>query len=107
MQRQALLDAGVPDEAVELIPDEQEAMARALDIAAVGDLVLAFGDDIERSWSQITEYQASETPERALEPERRVEPASDLVPHFTFDGDEELIRDERGVRLAKVVELED
>jgi len=107
MQRQALLDAGVPNEAIELIPDEQEAMARALDLASVGDLVMAFGDDIERCWKQITDYQPGDVPERVLDPEPRAEPVTELVPHFTLDGDEELIRDERGVRLAKVVELED
>ena len=107
MQRQALLDAGVPDEAIELIPDEQEALARALDLAEVGDLVMAFGDDIERSWKQITDYQPGDVPARDLTPERKPAPAEDLVPRFTLDGDEELIRDERGVRLAKVVELED
>ena len=99
MQRQALLDAGVPNEAIELIPDEQEAMARALDLASVGDLVMAFGDDIERCWKQITDYQPGDVPERVLDPEPRAEPVTELVPHFTLDGDEELIRDERGVRL--------
>jgi len=31
----------------------------------------------------------------------------EIVPGFKYGGDEQLIRDERGVRLAKVVEVSD
>jgi cyanophycin synthetase len=107
MQRQALLDAGVPEEQIELIPDEQEALARGLELAAPGDLLMVFGDHVERCWSQITQHESSGSSDGELKPLGRKGDGERLVPSFTLDGDEELIRDERGVRLAKVVELED
>ncbi|MDF1801152.1 MAG: cyanophycin synthetase, partial [Planctomycetota bacterium] len=107
MQRQALLDAGVPDAQIELIPDEVAATARGLELAQVGDLLMVFGDNIERTWGQITSYHSTEEPAKELTPANKEEPAPTLVAQFKFDGDEELIRDARGVRLAKVVELED
>lgn len=107
MQRQALIDAGVPEEQIEMIPDEEAATARGLELAEVGDLLMVFGDNIERTWGQITSYQSTEEPAKELRPAGKSDSAPALVPQFTLEGDEELIRDERGVRLAKVVELED
>jgi len=108
MQHDALLAAGVPEAQIEVIPDEQEAIARALDIAEAADLVLIFGDELERCWSQITEYHSDGSESRhELEPQSSPEPPVELVPGYKFGGDEELIRDERGVRLAKVIESSD
>jgi len=107
MQRAALIEAGVPEEAIEVIPDERQAMTRGLELAQPGDLLMVFGDDIERCWAQITEYESSGEPTREVTPSEGGNAADALVPHFRFAGDEEIIRDERGVRLAKVVELED
>ncbi len=108
MQRETLLAAGVPEASIELIPDEVQAIERALSLGEAGDLVLIFGDELERSWNQITGYQSqgSGQPEdqgSLPASERTVE----IVPGFKYEGDEELIRDERGVRLAKVVEVSD
>ena len=108
MQRDALLAAGVPAEAIEVIPDEEASVARALELAAPFDLVLIFGDKLERCWAQITEYKsASKVSRQPTSPEPNTSSIEELVPGFKFEGDEELIRDERGVRLAKVVELSD
>lgn len=108
MLRATLLEAGVPDAAIELIPDEREALARALSLAEPGDLLMVFGDDIERCWAQITDHEADGSePVQELVPVRDTAAPSGLVPAFRFEGDEELIRDERGVRLAKVVEISD
>jgi cyanophycin synthetase len=49
-----LLAAGVPEDHIRVIPDEVEAVDAALEIAAEGDLVLIFGDQIARTWKQIT-----------------------------------------------------
>ncbi len=108
MLRRALLEADVSAESVQMIPDEVEALDAALRMAASGDLVLAFGDKISRCWRQITEFDAASDPERpapkleshVLEPQI---PTNDL-PAF---GEARLIRDERGVRLARPSELSD
>lgn len=107
MQRAALLEAGVPAEQIEVIPDERRALARALELASPGDLLMVFGDHIERCWAQITDHETEGEPVHDLTPVGESDPEPGLVPAYQFEGDEELIRDERGVRLAKVVELED
>lgn len=107
MQRQALLDAGVPDERIELIPDEVEAIDRALELARPGDLLLIFGDAISRCWEQITGFRSDG--DGPVAPARtapmRVE--RQVLPKAAYGDGEKLIRDERGVRLARPQELED
>ena len=53
MMREVLLASGVAPEAIDVVPDEQAAIAHALSSAEENDLVLIFGDDISRSWKQI------------------------------------------------------
>ncbi len=107
MQRQALIDAGVPEQQIEIIPDEERAVQTAMEQAGTGDLLLVFGDDIERCWRQITEYHSDdERPQTATSPTQLdFEPQE--VPAVALGSGEHLIRDERGVRLARVEELED
>jgi len=110
IQRQALLEAGVPDESIELIPDEAEAIQAALEGAKPGDLLLLFGDDIARCWEQITTFR----PGAEVAGEHRSQgsrgPGIDLedrgVDAPSFDATE-LVRDERGVRLARLDEPAD
>ncbi len=97
-----LVAAGVPEEQIEVIPDEQRAIDRALRWAAAGDLLLVFADTIGRSWEQITHFspQAGEVVEESPPvPAVHLEPAQ--LPEVAFSDQEELIRDERGVRLAR------
>jgi cyanophycin synthetase len=110
LQAEALMAAGVPAEQIEQIPDEQEAIDRGLSVCGAGDLLLVFGDAIERSWRQIVDFD--DDGEALTKP--AVKKASndglvqvDLVPQVHIDGTDELIRDGRGVRLARSVELED
>ena len=51
--RQHLKAAGVAADAIDVVPDEAEAVHHALGLAERGDLVVVFGDDIERCWTQI------------------------------------------------------
>ena len=41
-----------------MIPDEQEATARALEMAEAGDLVLVLADNVKRSWKQIIYFNS-------------------------------------------------
>ena len=107
MLRDALLEKGVPPSAIELIPDEQEAHQRALSLAEPGDLVLLFADALTRTWKQVINFKPDSVPVKL--PERaRVAPAAS-VPELppvelpSLNGDA-LVRDERGVRLARETE---
>jgi cyanophycin synthetase len=123
IQAQALRAAGVPDSAISIIPDEQEAIEAALRMGETGDLLLIFADALVRSWKQITKFKPSgAAPTRsvsssAARPSRTMateatgngaSPGAGLelgsyvtAPAAPFDFRlEGLIRDERGVRMA-------
>ena len=101
MMRQALIDCGTPDEVISIIPDEVEAVTTALEMAAPGDLLVIFGDDTTRCWKQIIYFNSDgETSETEATP--RTSPA-DTTFEDMFDSDQNLIRDERGVRLAREI----
>ena len=101
MMRQALIDCGTPDEAISIIPDEVEAVTTALEMAAPGDLLVIFGDDTTRCWKQIIYFNSDgETSETEATP--KTSPA-DTTFEDMFDSDQNLIRDERGVRLAREI----
>jgi cyanophycin synthetase len=104
MQRQALLDAGVADGAIELVPDEREAVERALRSARVDDLVLIFGDKISRCWTQIIYFRPEHAP--AQQPQAPGHSAEPLPrePAVVGEHRDDLIRDERGVRLPREAE---
>src|ERR1700744_3338891 len=57
IQAQTLRPAGVPDSAISIIPDEQEAIEAALRMGEAGDLLLIFADALVRSWKQITKFK--------------------------------------------------
>jgi cyanophycin synthetase len=58
--RQGFLDAGFPEDRIAPeIYEEEEAVQRALELAQPGDLLVVFGDDLERVWSQIVNFGGS------------------------------------------------
>jgi cyanophycin synthetase len=102
MLARALVAAGVPAERVVEIPDEQAAIEHALRSARAGDLVLIFADALQRSWEQITNFRAdgSEPAQRTTGEFPVVTATPRREPGLALDG-ATLIRDERGVRLAR------
>jgi cyanophycin synthetase len=106
IQAAALKAAGVPSQAISVIPDEQEAINAALNMGAPGDLLLIFADALVRSWKQITKFRpptpaaafASEAATYGAGAPKAGEPAA---PAFSLEG---LIRDERGIRYAPEAE---
>ena len=114
MLRAALVEAGVAPDAVEVVPDEAEAVEHTLGLASRGDLVVVFGDKIERCWDQIVGFgaggdgvaSASRTDGGDLEDESDAEPAAaevDFGPGgetFRLREGQRVVRDRRGVRLA-------
>ncbi|MHC4954125.1 MAG: cyanophycin synthetase [Planctomycetota bacterium] len=101
--KKGLLEAGVEEGRIELVPEEHNAVDAALRHARKDDLVLILGDRINHSWQQITSFTPDsnappvEEPEPAAPPPLR-SPAAGLA--FELEG-QTLIRDERGVRIAK------
>jgi cyanophycin synthetase len=108
IQAQALRAAGVAENAISIIPDEQMAIEAALRMGESGDLLLIFADTLVRSWKQITKFKPTGAAVKAVGvPASRPRPseakfdprieAAAANPEFNLDA---LIRDERGVRLA-------
>src|SRR3984957_5827821 len=63
IQAQALRAAGVPQSAISIIPEEEEAIEAALRMGQPGDLLLIFADALVRSWKQITKFKTGGEPE--------------------------------------------
>ncbi len=97
--RRALIDAGKGDEMISIIPDEVEAVNTALEMAVPGDLVVIFGDDTTRCWKQIIYFNSDggeAVAEATVAPDMSESSFEEVI-----DSDQTLIRDERGVRLAR------
>jgi cyanophycin synthetase len=108
-----LRERGVPASAIELIPDEQEAIAAALAMGRAGDLLMVFADALTRSWKQVIKFKstpgaladdspaAAETRPTAGAPERAS--PKDAVTAVHDDAALEstgFVRDERGLRFV-------
>jgi cyanophycin synthetase len=100
MLKNKLLEDGVSAEQIEVIPDEQEATLRALEIAEPGDLVLVLADNVKRSWKQIIYFNSGAHAEVSG---KKTMAAMELpeTEDFQFGTDVEIISDERGVRIAR------
>ncbi len=114
IQAKALRAAGVPESAISIIPDEQEAIAAALAMGQAGDLLLVFADALVRSWKQITKFKPAGFSAPAAAPVPALvhtgngasgadkgKGGEPVAPPFSLEG---LIRDERGVRYAPEAE---
>jgi cyanophycin synthetase len=100
MLRDSLLECDVSPDNIEVIPDEQQASLRALEVAAPGDLVLILGDNVKRTWKQIIYFNSEAKGEEGA-PRSTVSIELPDAGEFTFDEDVEIISDERGVRIAR------
>jgi len=100
MLKNVLLEKGIEPGRIEVVPDEQEATSRALQIAEPGDLILVLADGIKRTWKQIIYFNSEAKIEGGTtKPAITIElPETD---DFKFDDDLEIISDERGVRIAR------
>ena len=103
MLRDTLLAQGVPARRIQVIPDEQEAITAALAMGRKDDLLLIFGDKPARCWRQISGFQSDSVPAADAPAEAVTAPVVlDDQPSLAHSlGTETLVRDERGVRLAR------
>ncbi|MEM6639929.1 MAG: cyanophycin synthetase [Pseudomonadota bacterium] len=99
--RRALIASGVEDARTEVVAAEQDAVEHALSIAKEGDLVTIFGDDVHRCWKQIIYFKPSGDARKPVEPvPPKVSNIQSNVGAFRLSDQDELITDERGVRLV-------
>jgi cyanophycin synthetase len=100
MLKNRLLEEGISPDQIEVVPDEQEANTRALEMAQPGDLILVLGDNIKRTWKQIIYFNSGS---RVDNGGKKAAVAIDLPEFAGFKlADEfEIISDERGVRIAR------
>ncbi len=112
MLRETLLAEGVPAEQIEIIPDETAAVQHGLASSRRDDLLLVFADAIARTWKQIQEFQSEEQGDSdpGSGPSHAVDLSDFLdtggLKDFGMGGEMELVRDERGVRVAVVEEAD-
>ena len=90
-------------EQLQVIASEVDAIESALEMAEEGDLLLIFGDDITRCWKQILNFN-EENQKSSNNKNKDVSASSNVI----LDDDEKeflsslsLIKDEKGVRLAR------
>jgi cyanophycin synthetase len=120
--RKTLIENGVTDDQIQIIPSEVEAVSAALEMGETDDLVLVFGDNITRTWKQIiyfnrpedghenvpkidapaTAEQSLNVVDNSLDPLADATPVEDApdIPESMLLGGLRMIRDSRGVRLA-------
>jgi cyanophycin synthetase len=101
MLRDILIGAGVKARQITLVPSEVAAIDKGLETAKPGDLLVVFADELARSWKQIIYFKKAEREALASTQPAKVEKPGVGFEELLSAGDL-LIRDERGVRLAKV-----
>jgi cyanophycin synthetase len=102
----ALRAAGVAEEAISIIPDEQMAVDAALRMGAPGDLLLIFADALVRSWKQIIKFQPEGSSETRAESSAGTTTPPVIEPEFdesSFADLGDVVRDERGIRLSREI----
>jgi cyanophycin synthetase len=99
--RTKLLEAGVSDDQITLVPSEMEAIDLALASAHSGDLLVVLADEFARAWKQIIYFKKAEREAMIMAKPKPVERPVAGFEELMAEG-EQLIRDERGVRLARV-----
>jgi cyanophycin synthetase len=102
MLRDQLIVNGVAESAIDIMPLEVESVASALEMAQEGDLVVLFADDVRRSWNQVIHYEVDSDSEGAAETTKSAHSFVEADPEaFSLEPGARLVRDERGVRLAR------
>jgi len=98
--RKYLMEFGIDDANITVIAEEEPAVEHALETAETGDLLVITADDLTRTWKQIINFNTEEVADKATVPGTKVY-LPEKAKRYVLDQDEELIIDERGVRLAR------
>lgn len=108
MLRRQLIESGVDEAAITVIPDEQTAVDYCLNSAREGDLLMIFGDEITRCWKQVIHFECDG--QQVTGQSETAKGSGYVMPDpeaFVLAQGQRLVRDERGVRLAKLDEEAD
>jgi cyanophycin synthetase len=103
MLKNTLIEAGIDEADIQVIPSEEEAIEQGLKDCEKGDLLIILGDNISRSWKQIVHFNSDITLDKQTEkpshdfPEKLFEAVESK---FELNDGESLVHDERGVRLV-------
>lgn len=98
--RQYLIEKGIDDANITVIADEEPAVDYALAMGEEGDLIVVTADDLQRTWKQIINLNSDKEEGKKTIPGTKVF-VPERAKRYVLDQDEELIIDERGVRLAR------
>lgn len=102
MLEKALKAAGVSPDNIEIVADEAGSVNHALEMCEVGDLLLIFGDDITRCWKQIIHFESdTHSGDGDSAPSSSTSYIQADPEAFELSDGQRLIKDERGVRIAR------
>ncbi|WP_116133643.1 cyanophycin synthetase [Tropicimonas sp. IMCC34043] len=94
MIKAELIANGVPEDAIQVVPEEEKSVRTGLEMARPSDLLLIFCDGITRSWKEIIYFKPT-VPAQPVPAEEKVAAAG-----FDVPAGYRLTSDERGVRLV-------
>ncbi len=94
-----LIGNGVGEDTITVIPDEVSAIEAALANAKEKDLLVVIGDNVTRSWKQIINFGGDG--DNPTESNADNEPQMAVAYDDLIDDTQQIISDERGVRLAR------
>ncbi|MDH3348368.1 MAG: hypothetical protein OEM02_09785, partial [Desulfobulbaceae bacterium] len=101
---EALIKENISENNILIVPDEVEAIEKALSMAAQDDLVMIFGDAITRCWKQIINYGDKpfvETAKKEIPVQTVVSMLDANHPDsFVLEAGMKIVKDERGVRVV-------
>jgi cyanophycin synthetase len=100
MLRDSLLANGVQPEQIDLMAEEPAAVSHLLAMARPGDLLLIFADQVSRTWKQVINFRSEGAPV-AERPRPHLVVPPPAMPEPQLSEYATLVRDERGVRLAR------
>ncbi|NNE62880.1 MAG: cyanophycin synthetase, partial [Gammaproteobacteria bacterium] len=98
--RSYLIEEGVAEDNIRVVAEEEPAVDESLAMAEEGDLLVITADDLHRTWKQIINLNSDKSQQK----KKTIPGTKVYVPErakrYVLEEDEELIIDERGVRLA-------
>lgn len=102
--KKTLIEAGVSENNIEVIPSEEKSVKTSLNACHAGDLLVILGDNITRCWKQIVHFNEdgkivvkdAEQPSQDY-PEKLYQPVEHA---FELDAHTRIVQDERGVHIV-------
>ena len=99
LTREYLLELGVEDDNIHVIPEEDKAVEFSLNMAEEGDLLVITAEDLPGTWKQITTFDSDDRPTKETLPGTKVFPPG-KAREYELESDEEIIIDDRGARIS-------